>query len=157
MGPRLKGYKRDSNPNVKELPPIAPIYDKPTPPPSAAMKNANDHYEEKQDTLPPTLFYSDRHIPSNFDPKTGPEHLEKHKKQVDSKPTMMNTQHDFDEPQALPLEQEFEDRYIPSDSYRKSLTPSMDEDEQKRDSKEYAPASYTQYPPPRYGLIIKCQ
>ena len=29
MGPRLQGYKPNKNPNVKELPPIAPIYDQP--------------------------------------------------------------------------------------------------------------------------------
>ena len=77
---------------------IAPIYDKPKPPLSNGG-HQQDQYEEKQDTLPPTLFYSDRHIPADFNPKTGPHH--------------------FDEPpHALPLEQEFEDKYIPSDSYR---------------------------------------
>ena len=145
MGPRLQGYKpkKDENSDVKSLPPIAPVYDKPVPPPTAKLhhepqehqlleKTTTDHYEEKQDSLPPTLFYSDRHVPSNFDPKTGPQHFK-------------------EEPHSLPLEQVFEDKYIPSDSYRKPITPLEDPvDEQKRTSKEYAPATFTQFPPPSY-------
>ena len=112
------------------------------------MPNKADQYpSEKRDSLHPTLFYSETHVPNNFNPKTG---LIKH----------------FDEPHALPLEQEFEkDKYIPSDSYRKPITPLTEvsqndevdhmtmkekEEEQKRASKEYAPATYTRYPPPSY-------
>ena len=151
MGPRLQGYKPNKNPNVRELPPIAPIYDRPIGPPVPEHLSQNimpkkDQYEEKTDSLHPTLFYAETHVPNNFNPKTG---LIKH----------------FDQPHALPLEQEFEkEKYIPSDSYRKPIAPMteesqkdevdhkmmMEEEEQKRASKEYTPATYTRYPPPSY-------
>ena len=79
------------------------------------MPNKADQYpSEKRDSLHPTLFYSETHVPNNFNPKTG---LIKH----------------FDEPHALPLEQEFEnsDKYIPSDSYRKPVAPLNTEESQK--------------------------
>ena len=146
QGPRLKGYKKknDPYPETKELPknPYDVQYEEETEyeNPTPQSFNHNEHFEdktEKSDELPPTLFYSDRHIPANFNPKVGPQAM----------PAMKETVPHLEAYD----EHDFHGKYIPSNTYRNQPIYKGDVEQSLRTSKKYAPSSYTKYPPPSYN------
>ena len=156
QGPRLQGYKarEDPHPQTKELQSPYPIFEH-----DPNYGTEETYYEdktEKKDTLPPPLFYSDRHVPSDFNPKVGP------------KPNIPGTDTVPHLDASSFTDHNYKGKYIPSSTYRNPSSPSLVKGEDLdaatkpvfkaiaydgkpiRTSKEYAPASYAQYPPPSY-------
>ena len=142
-GPRLKGYKPDPHPMTKEL----YTYSEPVPPAQVLNSDRSDHGPPPRDEgLPPPPFYADTHKPEGFNPKVGPT----------PKPPGSDIPPHIDASSML-KEDEYSGKYIPSNTYRKPIQPldggGGDKNEHlkaSRTSKEYAPSTFTKYPPPSY-------
>ena len=153
-GPRLKGYQPDPHPMTKEL---YTYSERPLPPePNSDRSDKDDQHQfnhHPNEGLPPPPFYADTHKPQDFNPKVGPT----------QKPPGSDVPPHIDASSMLEHgDQEYNSKYVPSNTYRQPIEPlkkahgqgdAGSKGEQlkaSRTSKEYAPATFTKYPPPSY-------
>ena len=146
-GPRLKGYhKPDPHPMTKELYTYTAEQVPLPPEPSSDRSDHHPFRPNNGEGLPPPPFYADTHKPEDFNPKVGPTH----------KPPGGEVPPHIDASSMLETEgPEYHGKYVSSNTYRKPIEPieGSSKSEQlkaSRTSKEYAPATFTKYPPPSY-------